>query len=94
MSNNVAQFISHFQNRSSDEVFSDLSYWFAYILFRRFLRDGAKIMYDMRGKRFGAGIDGHVYDITGDVTDSCRWVPWNSVPPERQESIIKTQIMI
>ena len=45
------------------------SYWFASILFRRFIRNNATIMYDPKNNCFGTRIGGKVYDVTGDVTD-------------------------
>lgn len=45
--NDVGKFIAKFQSPESNNIFAgDCSYWFAAILYRRFIRDGAKIMFD------------------------------------------------
>lgn len=45
--NDVGKFIAKFQSPESNNIFAgDCSYWFAAILYRRFIRDGAKIMID------------------------------------------------
>lgn len=36
-------------------------------------------MYDRRINHFATMVDGHVYDITGDVTDQYDWDLWNDV---------------
>ncbi len=78
-----------------DEVFaSRCCYWYAAILFGRFIRDGATIMYDDVAKHFGTLIKGRVYDITGDVTNTYTWVPWESITDKPQrERIIRDRIM-
>jgi len=87
----VRLFLNKFQG-DTKTVFSDAcSYWFAVILFRRFIRDGAELMYDEGANHFGARIKERIYDVTGDVTGKYRWVPWNEYGdmPRRQE-IVKT----
>ena len=84
MKETVAAFLSRFHESSTvDDVFTrGCCYWFAYILFRRFLREGSTIMYDEVANHFGTRIGGRVYDVTGDVTEAYDWQPWDSVTDE------------
>ena len=85
----VGRFIQKFQNKESSEAFAgDCSYWFAVILHRKFIRHRAEIMIEESGGQFGTRINGRVYDITGDVTGKCKWVPWLKVSDNkiRQET--------
>ena len=77
----VDDFLRRFHSSENiDDVFThDCSYWFAVILFGRFIRDGATIMYNVASKHFGTRIKGRVYDITGDVTNKYQWTPWESI---------------
>lgn len=75
--NDVGKFIAKFQSPEGNDIFvGDCSYWFAAILYRRFIRDGAKIMFDSDTNHFGTSVNGRVYDITGDVTGKSKWTPW------------------
>ncbi len=77
--NNVEKFIQRFQSQESIKMFSnDCSYWFATILYRRFIRDGAVIVFDNDNKCFGVMIHGAVYNITGKLSNKGKWVPWLS----------------
>lgn len=91
----VNDFISAFHLSSSeDNVFvSRCSYWFAFILFTRFIRDGATIMFCSSKEHFGTMIDRKVYDITGDVTDSYEWVAWDTVDDIARRDILHKYIM-
>ena len=76
----VKEFLAKFHAGTIDEVFTGIcSYWFAMILFRRFIRAGAVLMYDRAQNCYGTQICGRVYDISGDVTDGHEWVSWLSV---------------
>lgn len=87
--NDVGKFIKRFQNPESNKIFAgDCSYWFASILYRRFIRDGAKIMFDTAKNHFGTMVNGKVYDITGDVTGKCKWIPWL----ELQDNSLKEKV--
>lgn len=79
--NQIEQFIRRFRmNEGTVETFTQgCCYWFAVILFIRFMRSGAQIMYDQRENHFAASIGGRVYDITGDVTDGHDWVLWRNM---------------
>lgn len=88
----VDNFLKRFhESMDIDEVFtSGCCYWFAYILFVRFIRDGAVIMYDEVANHFGTKIAGRVYDISGDVTEKYKWVTWDSITDElHRERIIR-----
>lgn len=88
----VDNFLKRFhESRDIDEVFtSGCCYWFSYILFVRFIRDGAVIMYDEVANHFGTKIAGRVYDISGDVTEKYKWVTWDSITDElHRERIIR-----
>ena len=79
--NQIDQFIHRFQgNDGTILTFTNgCCYWFAVILFIRFMQSGAQIMYDQRVNHFGTLIDGRVYDVTGDVTDGHDWVLWRDM---------------
>lgn len=49
------------------------------LLFCSVIRDGATIMYAEVDNHLGTKIKGRVYDITGDVTDKYKRVPWESI---------------
>lgn len=74
----VRGFLERFHlSKQIDEVFtSGCCYWFAHILFYRFIRDGSQMMYAPVDNHFGTKIKGRVYDITGDVTEQYEWIPW------------------
>ena len=87
----VDGFINRFhEHETTDDTFQfGCCYWFAFILCRRFLREGAKIMYDQVENHFGTMIFGKVYDITGDVTAKYRWEPWGKL----DDDLLKTRIV-
>lgn len=89
------EFIDRFRG-STEHVFSGAcSYWFAMILFRRFLRDGAELMVDTDASHFGTRIKKRVYDVTGDVTGSYRWIPWNEcTDPALRGRLTREQILL
>ena len=76
----VIDFIKKFR-KSEDviDMFMDeaYSYWFALILYWRFLSSGvSSIMYSRSGRCFAALVGDQIYDITGIVTsDRSDWVP-------------------
>lgn len=78
----VANFLKRFHlSKDVDTVFTEgCCYWFAKILHDRYMHTrSVEIMYDEVINHFGTKIDGRVYDITGDVTDSYTWKPWSEV---------------
>lgn len=94
--NDVENFLKRFHlSKDVDEVFtSGCCYWFAQILFRRFIRDGAIVMFSSVDNHFGTKIRGRVYDITGDVTNSYKWQPWVEFPDEvEKERIVRDCVM-
>lgn len=87
--NEVGKFIKRFQSPENNSIFSgDCSYWFAIILHRRFIRNGAKIMFNMDKNHFGTMICGRVYDVTGDVTENYSWMSWLEI----QDNSMKEKI--
>lgn len=96
--NNVIKFINVFtsQNKNKEvvEIFTNrCSYWFASILFRRFIRENAKIMYDKKTKHFGTLISDIVYDVTGDVTTQYAWTYWLDIDDKTRDKVMVEQIM-
>ena len=92
----VESFLKRFHSSENiDDVFAcDCCFWFAAVLFGRFIRDGATIMYDKETERFGTRIKDVVYDITGDVTDKYQWTPWESIDDSPiRDRIIREHIM-
>lgn len=93
----VNKFLKRFHTSDDiDTVFtSRASYWFAYILYRRFIRDGAEIMYSDVNNHFGTRIRGKVYDITGDVTKKYTWRQWLllNLEADEKERIMRDYIM-
>ena len=92
--------INSFLNRfhSSDDINTVFTcgccYWFAQILFIRFIRDDTTIMYSISDNHFGTRINGRVYDITGDVTDKYDWKPWIEFQDDvEKERIVRDCIM-
>lgn len=82
----VARFTDRFTgNGTRQEVINTFSngccYWFAKILTERFRSDTPYcwLMYDEVANHWGAHIEGHVFDITGDVTYSYNWRKWDIV---------------
>ena len=87
--NSVSGFLKRFhENKDVDTVFTNgCCYWFAFILAERFFWE-ARIMYDQVANHFGTEIRGRVYDITGDVTESYNWEPWDDV----EDTMLKDRI--
>lgn len=81
--NDIVKFIKKFQGEDTISIFTNnCSYWFAFILYKRFIRNGAKIMVNTESKYFGTEIDGRIYDITGDISDKYHWIPWVDIDNE------------
>lgn len=92
----VNKFLKKFHTSEDiDTVFSSgACYWFAYILYRRFICSGAVLMYASVDNHFGTKICGRVYDITGDVTSKHTWEPWLEFGDEAEkERIMHDYIM-
>lgn len=87
--NDVETFVKKFQSKDTISIFTNgCSYWFAFILYKRFIRNGAKIMVDVENGYFGTEINDKVYDITGDVTNKCNWKSWVDI----DNAIVKKNI--
>lgn len=68
-------------------------FWFASILCERFPTN-SRIMYDQVMNHFVAEIDGRLYDITGDVTDSYNVEPWDELDDDLlRQRIVRDCIM-
>lgn len=82
--NEVDNFLKRFHDSDSVDVTftKGCCYWFAFVLFARFLSKGATLMYDEVANHFGTKIDGVVYDITGNVSNKYKWKEWNTVTDE------------
>ena len=96
--NEVIRFINMFtsscEKQEVVEIFNGrCSYWFASVLFRRFIREGATIMFDKKSNHFGTRIQSKVYDITGDVSTKYTWVSWLDFKDKSKQEIVDTYIM-
>ncbi len=89
--NDVDKFLERFHDSNDiDTVFTEgCCYWFAFVLYVRFLTKGATLMYDAVANHFATKIDGIVYDITGDVTNKYSWKNWDSITDEALLSRIR-----
>ena len=91
----ICRLTSNGANQGAIDAFSGSnSYWFASILFKRFIRNNATIMFDPKSRCFGTRIGGKVYDITGDVTENHKWISWLEYSNKQlKEKITKENIM-
>lgn len=55
-------------------------YWFANILYHRFLQEveTADIVYDPLDNHFAVLLNGCYYDITGELCENYRWTSWHT----------------
>ena len=61
-------FIKHFQNDGTIDVFMNgCCYWFAFILYSRFIGAGAEIWYNEVTGHFATKICEKLYDIRGEI---------------------------
>lgn len=98
MREEVLKFINVFTESPNKQDIIELfdnkcSYWFATILFRRFIIQNAEIMCDVEHKHFGTKIYGRIYDIKGDVTSWYTWTKWNYVDRIIKEELSEEYIM-
>lgn len=97
--NNAMKFICRLTSNGANQGVIDSfsgsnSYWFASILFKRFIRNNATIMYDPKNQCFGTRIGTRVYDVTGDVTENHKWISWLEYSNKvSKEKITKENIM-
>lgn len=86
----VIQFIKKFNFRKENNVKDCFhSYWFATILFIKFIRYGAEIVVDYKRKIFGVRIRNVVYDMSGEVKGNYNWVLWDSLDENIKKTIEK-----
>ena len=91
----VLKFIENFEpNQDIIHVFeNECSYWFAIILFWRFIRQNATIVFNKEYKCFGTKIYDNVYGITGDITDKYVWENWLEYSGKDKDEIMSHCIM-
>ena len=95
MQKEIMEFIAHFTfGGRYDQVIDSFTcgncYWFAKILYERFKEQTPEIVYDVAANHFGTAIRGHIYDITGEVTDKYVWIDWERYDDEsHKERIVK-----
>ena len=81
MHNTIMNFIKSFSNfgEAVTNCFTGgRCYWFAHILQYRFGGpENCAICYSIIDNHFGCMISGHIYDITGEVTDDYQWNLWD-----------------
>ena len=92
--NEILGFISRFTNKGRyrqviDAFTCGCCWWFARILAERFTEKKPVIMYDEIKNHFGTQINGHTYDITGNVTNAYSWKPWNDI----DDALLKKRII-
>ena len=95
----VLMFIGRFSTdgfKSRDDVLrcflEGCCYWFAYILDTRFRYEyQTQIVIDYIAGHFGCRINGHVYDITGNVTYNYEWEKWDECADSEQKKRIMEQ---
>lgn len=91
----IIDFIAHFTlkgryNQVIDSFKFGNCYWFARILYDRFIDQTPEIVYDVVANHFGTAIRGHIYDITGDVTSKYTWIDWDNYNDEtHKERIVR-----
>ena len=76
----VKQFITEISQQTVEEAFKkdNRSFYFALVLFWRFLKEGAHIVVDRDKNKFGCMIQGRIYDVSGEVTGSgYNWQVYN-----------------
>lgn len=87
----ILRFIARFTDNGKREQVAECftqgcCYWFAWCLAERFRVWGPKLVYAESPGHFGAMILGRVYDITGDVTGTYPWTPWDELQ-EREPKV-------
>lgn len=95
----VINFINEFTSngKNSEVIFvfkGKCSYWFSIILFRRFIRSNAEIVYSFESGHFGTRIQNKVYDINGEILELSDWFSWIEMnDSELKRKITLEQIM-
>lgn len=76
---NPLEFIKYFQNEGTMNVFlNGCCYWFAFILYTRFIDNYARLMYNYISGHFATMIDDKLYDITGEIKNpDDKWIPFD-----------------
>lgn len=84
MHQDVLNFIQTFKRHYgiTPVIHHNTGYWFAFVLFRRFLKEGAKILYSKPQNRFAVRIAGRAYDIDGEIMGVTNWGFWDQEKDE------------
>jgi hypothetical protein len=91
MADPVMDFIEHFQNIGTIDIFTEgCCYWFAKILEERFKKEKAEIMYNPIDNHFATLINHGLYDITGPITVTKEWEYWSEY--EKLDELETTRI--
>ena len=93
MHERILNFIKSFQDFGTgviDCFTSGNCYYFAIILQTRFGgSDACPIVYDVVANHFATQIMGHIYDITGEVTDNYLWQYWEDLKQNYDPLVIE-----
>lgn len=84
----------HYRNQVWECFLSGCCWWFAYILSIRFAEYNPRIMIDLGANHFGCEIDGRVYDICGDATDTFTWQSWDEYDDDSHKKRIEDQCIM
>lgn len=69
----ILNYIKQFRDLGAENCFANgMCYHFTTLLRARFGHD-CKVLYDPIINHFATEIDGHIYDITGDITDNSKY---------------------
>lgn len=93
--NEILNFITIFQETDDiQQLFSTrCSYWFAMILFRRFIHIGAEIMYNKDLNQFATRIRNKLFNIYGEIPTNDKWVKWNEIANNPESNRIKQELI-
>ena len=89
------EYVIEFSNRliESGVTSKEYSYWFASILYKRFIRDGAKLLYNNKKETFGTLIDGAVFTSNGISEHDDDWLSWVDYQEGKEkEKIVKKYV--
>ena len=74
----ILDFIEQFRKLGAENCFSNGMCWHFTLILRSRVGWENQIMYDPIVNHFATEIDGHIYDITGDISQDANyhWQPW------------------
>lgn len=93
--NEILNFITIFKRVDGvQQLFSsECNYWFATILFRRFIHIGAEIMYNRDLNQFATKINNKLFNISGEIQLNEKWVKWNEMVNSPESKSIKEELI-